>query len=221
LWIALWAIMIFIRYQFTWILNLLEIQAFGTLEGQVQPPLNTNVDCYEEILPQPGSQEVMAGLNTSRLGASLIPPLSDELVERFIWPKLQTSTNISLIWRARRISRSWRSFVGRTPVWLALEMVRVDTPGYLKNLVHTGRSRPSLRSRVLAELLCVKEILSESIDSLESFGPTVSSASSEECYSIELEEGRNIRWGRREYLCYCHDIGMCQYYDSSYESDVT
>ena len=40
--------------------------------------------------------------------ATLLPPLSDELVFLHIWPRLQQRVNISLLWRLRRVSRAWK-----------------------------------------------------------------------------------------------------------------
>ena len=54
---------------------------------------------------------------------TLLPPLSDELVLRRIWPILHERVNVSLLWRLRRVNRAWREKVGTTVEWAALEMV--------------------------------------------------------------------------------------------------
>ena len=44
---------------------------------------------------------------SERVGAAtLVPPLSDELVLERIWPLLHKRLNISLLWRLRRVNRS-------------------------------------------------------------------------------------------------------------------
>ena len=76
---------------------------------------------------------------------TLLPPLDDELVVREIWPLLHKRVNVSLLWRMRRVNRAWRDRVGTTVEWTALEVVRVDAPGYLRYLAEHGERRPSLQ----------------------------------------------------------------------------
>ena len=40
--------------------------------------------------------------------ATLLPPLTDELVFSHNWPRLHRRVNISLLWRLRRVNRAWR-----------------------------------------------------------------------------------------------------------------
>ena len=92
---------------------------------------------------------------------TLLPPLSDELVLGRIWPLLHKRVNVSLLWRLRRVSRSWKEKVGTTVEWAALEMVRVDSPGYLQYLSARHESRPPLRERVEDELAALSVLLAE------------------------------------------------------------
>ena len=43
------------------------------------------------------------------------------------------------------MSRAWKEKVGTTVEWAALEMVRLDSPGYLQFLAYCRESRPSLQ----------------------------------------------------------------------------
>ena len=65
---------------------------------------------------------------------TLLPPLIDELVFGQIWPLLHKRVNVSLLWRLRRVNRSWKATVATTIEWASLEMVRVDSQGFLRNL---------------------------------------------------------------------------------------
>lgn len=126
-------------------------------------------------------------------GATLLPPLSDELVFSHIWPRLHQKVNISLLWRLRRVSRAWKEGVGATREWAALEMVQVDSPGFVQYLVDRCECRPSLRDRVESELKSIDFLLSECLEEFsvqsevgsvevaedENFGRWSSSASSE------------------------------------------
>lgn len=96
-------------------------------------------------------------------GRTLMPPLSDELVLERIWPLLHRKVNISLLWRLRRVNKAWREKVGGTVEWAALEMVRVDSPGFLKQIADRCEPRPSLRERVEWELESFIVLLSERI----------------------------------------------------------
>ena len=97
-------------------------------------------------------------------GASLLPPLSDEIVLNRIWPCLQRKVNISLLWRLRRVNKAWKESVGTTLEWTALEVVRVDTPGYIQYLRDRGERRASLRERVEDEVRAITRLLSERLE---------------------------------------------------------
>lgn len=79
--------------------------------------------------------------------STLLPPLSDELVLSHIWPLLHQRVNVSLLWRLRRVNHAWKRSVGETLQWSALEIVRVDSPGFVRYLRERGERRPSLRER--------------------------------------------------------------------------
>ena len=110
-----------------------------------------------EQAPKDREVEELAG------GATLLPPLSDELVLTKIWPLLHKKVNVSLMWRLRRVSRDWRRGVALTLEWAALEVVRIDSPGYIRFLKEHGERRPSLQERVEDELQSITVLLSESL----------------------------------------------------------
>ena len=92
---------------------------------------------------------------------TLLPPLNDELVLHRIWPLLHKRVNVSLLWRLRRVNRAWKGKVGTTLEWSALEMVRLDSPGYLRVLASRRVPRPSLRERVESERTSFSILLAE------------------------------------------------------------
>lgn len=92
---------------------------------------------------------------------TLLPPLTDELVLTQIWPLLHQRVNVSLLWRLRRVNKAWRDKVSTTMEWAALEMVRVDSPGFLQFITERCERRPSLRERVESELKFFAILLAE------------------------------------------------------------
>ena len=80
----------------------------------------------------------------------LLPPLSDELVLSRIWMLLRQRVNVSL-WHLRRVNYAWKRSVGESLQWSALEIVWVDSPGFMRYLREHGERRPSLRERVESE----------------------------------------------------------------------
>lgn len=48
--------------------------------------------------------------------------------------------------------------------WSALELVRVDTPGYLRYLAERGERRPTLQERVESEVWAFKLLLAEHLE---------------------------------------------------------
>lgn len=92
---------------------------------------------------------------------TLLPPLNDELVLHRIWPLLHRRVNVSLLWRLRRVNRAWKRKVGTTLEWSALEMVRLDSPGYLQVLASRRVPRPSLCERVESERAAFLILLAE------------------------------------------------------------
>ena len=100
--------------------------------------------------------------------ATLLPPLSDELVFLHIWPLLHERVNVSLLWGLRRVNRAWKRKVGTTLEWAALEFVRVDSPGYLRLLRSKGERRPPLWERVERELCSLVVLLAEDLSEFSS-----------------------------------------------------
>jgi hypothetical protein len=93
--------------------------------------------------------------------ATLLLPLSDELVITRVWPLLHRKVDVSLLWRLRRVNRAWKRNVATSLEWAALEIVRVDAPGYLQYLRDRHERRPSLQERVEDELRSLSVLLSE------------------------------------------------------------
>lgn len=93
--------------------------------------------------------------------ATLLPPLSDELVITRVWPLLHRKVDVSLLWRLRRVNRAWKRNVATSLEWAALEVVRVDAPGYLQYLRDRHQRRPSLQERVEDERKSLSVLLSE------------------------------------------------------------
>ena len=101
-----------------------------------------------------------------KLIGTLFPQLDDELVMRQIWPRLHKRVNVSLMWRMRRVSRAWKREIEKTIEWAALEIVRLDAPGYLLLLAERTERRPSMQERVEAELRALRILLSECLESV-------------------------------------------------------
>lgn len=126
-------------------------QIIGRIEGQI-------FDTSEPTLRENGRKRELRG--------TLLSPLDDELVLRRIWPLLHKKVNVSLLWRLRRVNRAWKNEVGKTIEWAALEMVRLDSPGYLLFLAERGERRPSMQERVEVELNALMVLLSECLESV-------------------------------------------------------
>lgn len=62
------------------------------------------------------------------------------------------------------MSKAWKESVGTTLEWTALEVVRVDTPGYIQYLRGRGERRASLRERVEDESRAITRLLSERLE---------------------------------------------------------
>ena len=110
--LLIWTILVMLKRGITQVIEVIEGRIFDK-GGQ---PLHERVD--EESIGE----------------AKLLPPLSDEIVLNRIWPFLHREVNVSLMWRLRRVSRAWKRSVGTTLEWAALEVVRVDSPGYVQYL---------------------------------------------------------------------------------------
>lgn len=116
----------------------------------------------------------MTKLDNSKGKATLLPPLSDELVLSRIWPLMHQRVNISLLRRLRRVNKAWKRKVGDSLEWAALDIVKVDTPGLIRYLKKTGELRPSLRERVESELDSLAVLLCEHLSDFAS-SPKLSS----------------------------------------------
>ena len=122
---------------------------------------------------------------------TLLPPLDDKLVLRRIWPLLHKRVNVSLLWRLRRVNRVWREKVGTTVEWAALEMVRLDSPGYLRYFADRSERQPSLHERVESELSAFTILLSEHLLSFASRSEMVLPRT-DRLRAVEGERGRHL-----------------------------
>ena len=66
-----------------------------------------------------------------------------------------------MLWRFIRVNRVWRKSVSTTLEWAALEMIQVDTPGFIRYLADHCERCPSLRKRVKNELYLIIVLLKE------------------------------------------------------------
>lgn len=195
--LLLWTILMMLKRGISQLIELVERRAFEE-EGQAV---------------REGDQESLSG------EATLLPPLSDELVLSRVWPLLHERVNISLLWRLRRVNRAWREKVGNTLEWAALEFVRIDAPGFQRLLESCGERRPSLRERVESELGSFTVLLAESLSKLSSqvemtqscAVDTTSTGDSEEMGLIRLRSEGGVL--ARRCICPCREIG-CPGFDS-------
>ena len=141
-------------------------------------------------------------------GATLLPPLNNELVFTQIWPRFHQSLNISLLWRLRRVNRAWREGVGKTLEWATLDMVPVDTPNFVWYLSKHHERRPSLQDRVESKVKSFKLLFAERLADLENRSKTRRTKGEEDENSWQLSSSTNSgekhdRWNRssRRQLC--------------------
>ena len=146
LYLLLWTVLMMLKRGITQLIDIVERRIF-----------DVNVQAKEE-----SSREKLIG------EATLLPPLSDELVLSQIWPLLHKRVNVSLLWRLRKLNRAWKKKVGTTLEWAALEFVRIDSPGFLRLLEKRGEHRPSLRERVESELDSPVVLLAENLSEFSS-----------------------------------------------------
>ena len=78
-------------------------------------------------------------------------------------PLLHKQVNVSLLWRLRRVNKAWKRSVSNSLEWAALEMVRVDSPGYLRYLRERCERRPTLLERVESERRLIAVLLAENV----------------------------------------------------------
>ena len=137
--LLLWTLLMMVKKGATQLLELIESRTF-------------------DVSTPNGRERDQEGLSEE---ATLLPPLSDELVLSQIWPLLHQRVNVSLLWRLRRVNKAWKGRVGSSLEWAALEMVRVDSPGFMHYLAKNGENRPSLRDRVESEARSFELLLCE------------------------------------------------------------
>ena len=189
--LLLWTILVMLKRGITQLIEVIESRVF---------------DVSEQITRR-GDREELIG------EATLLPPLSDELVLTRIWPLLHQRVNISLLWRLRRVNRAWRGKVGTTLESAALEMVRVDTPGFLQFLADRRERRPSLREWVESELESFAVLLTERLADFSSrveinqleIDHLVSVGSGENLSSAEAALGSASGEEARNCFCICRE----------------
>ena len=146
----------------TW-LRLLSLLMW-TILVMIRHGVSQLIDAIEGRVFEKSERPLSGELRSERVGSiTLLPPLSDDLVITRIWPLLHKRVNVSLIWRLRRVNHAWKRSVSLTLEWAALEMVRIDSPGYLRFLRDRGERRPSLQDRVEDEKRSLSVLLSEQL----------------------------------------------------------
>lgn len=102
------------------------------------------IDAIEGRIFNRGGQSLSGGVRGRTVEvAKSLPLLNDEIVLTRIWPFLHRNVNVSLLWRLRKVNRAWKESVATTLEWAALEVVWVDTLGYVRYLQNRGERRAS------------------------------------------------------------------------------
>lgn len=189
--------------EITWV-RLLSLLIW-TILVMVKRGVSQLIDAIESKVFDKSEQTLSEEIRERGVGcATLLPPLSDDLVLTRIWPLLQRRVNVSLMWRLRRVSRAWKRSVSMTLEWAALEVVHVDSHGYTRYLKERCESRPSLHERVEDELRSITVLLSER---LSNFAPQSAVAWSrvedreqvdkdEDLFADSVEDGCALSWSR-------------------------
>jgi hypothetical protein len=112
---------------------------------------------------------------------------------------------VSLMWRLRRVNRDWKKSVALTLEWAALEVVRVDSPGYIQFLKDRGERRPSLQERAEDELRLIAVLLSEC---LMEYAPRAENVQYTTGICKQDDEGPNSAEGSVELVGPCMWMGF-------------
>ena len=65
------------------------------------------IDAIESRVFDRGEKSLSGGVRGRTVeAATLLPPLSDELILTRIWPLLHWKVNVSLLWRLRKVNRA-------------------------------------------------------------------------------------------------------------------
>jgi hypothetical protein len=112
---------------------------------------------------------------------------------------------VSLIWRLRRVSRAWKKSVAMTLEWAALEMVRINSPGYIRFLKERREHRLSLQERVEDELRSITVLLSEC---LVEYSPQSEKVRSKPGSHEQDDEALSLTGGSVEVVCACMWTGF-------------
>lgn len=123
------------------------------LESVISPSLSSETD---HAVSEPMLQR---GLEHS----SILPPLPDIIVIKVLWPKLNDPPSISLLYRLRRVNKTWMRLISGTVEWSALEFVKLDNTGYLQSIRRFGKPRLSRNTRLRAEIHCFRRLLHENL----------------------------------------------------------
>lgn len=149
--------------ELTWVLLL--ILLVWTVLTMIKRGVTQIIEVIEGQIFETSVPTLRESIRSRELRGTLLSALEDEIVMRQIWPVLHKRVNVSLLWRLRRVNRAWRNQVGNTIEWAALEVVRLDSLGYLRFLAESGERRPSMQERVERELSALRFLLSESLGS--------------------------------------------------------
>ncbi len=103
----------------------------------------------------------------SREKISLLCPLVDPIIMQHIFTCLPLIP--SMIWCLRSVNKAWFMFVGKSPPWNALEVVRINHKSYLQRLANSGTPRQSLQMHFEFELQSSKMCL----DPIQQVYPTM------------------------------------------------
>jgi hypothetical protein len=128
--------------------------------------------------------------------ATLLLPLPDSIVRRELWSRLNSLPSPSLLWRLRRVKRSWSAFVATMVEWQALEIVRQDHFSYITSMIVRKRERASLTERLKTEVSCVRFLLSEDLSVFAKYIPPGCShdeANDPKYYEVLYEEDMTMR----------------------------
>ncbi len=83
-----------------------------------------------------------------------LSPLLDPIVMQHIFTCLPLTP--SMFWCLRRVNKAWFMFVGKSPPWNALEVVRINHKSYLQQLANSGTLGQSLQMHFEFELQALK-----------------------------------------------------------------
>lgn len=79
----------------------------------------------------------------------------DSIVKQVLWPKMNNSAFLSLLWKLRCINKFWTKFIASTLEYQAFEILRLDYPRYLVILANCSWNHASLIKRLKTKNSCL------------------------------------------------------------------